>query len=76
MNYQEALDIVNSNYQIGRTDGIKEFVERLKGKDGNEFIKSAYEGKDEIYWFDQPEYESFVDNLGKELVGADNAERT
>ena len=60
--YEEAKSVL-------RAKAIEEFAERLKEKDGNEFIKSDYEGKDEIYWFDQPEYESFVDNLVKEMVG-------
>lgn len=64
-----ALDIVNGNYEIGRIAGIKEFAELLKNKDGNDFVKSDYESRDEIYWFDQLEYENFVDNLVKEKVG-------
>lgn len=56
-----ALDIVNSNYLIGRTDGIKEFAEKLKE------CKCSYDLPD-YHCFDAVEIED-IDNLVKEMVG-------
>lgn len=50
-----ALDIVNSNYQIGRTAGIKEFWEKL-----NHLIKThdLIRGVDRV-----------IDDIAKEMIG-------
>ena len=81
-----VLDIVNSNYRIGRTDGIKEFAERLKANERehcqwcnhsnkgsrSERCDEIIDGHSRCYAF--LKFESKLDNLVKEMVGTDNAE--
>lgn len=45
----------------------KEFAERLKEKNGDDFITEWYESADICYEFNQEEFEAFIDNLLKEM---------
>lgn len=50
-------------------EAIKEFAEKLKSYNHNEFIHSWYESADLCYEFDDSAYEIFIDKLVKEMVG-------
>ena len=76
-----ALDIVNSNYQNGRADAIKEFVERLKANEREHCQWCNHSNKgSRSEWCDElidghcrclgfSKFESKLDNLVKEMVG-------
>lgn len=50
-----------------RIKTAKEFAEKIKEKNGNDFLRSWYEGADECYEFNQEAFEEFIDNLLKEI---------
>ena len=50
-----------------KTEARKEFAEKIKEKNGNDFLRSWYEGADECYEFNQEAFEMFIDNLLKEM---------
>lgn len=57
-----ALDIVNSNYQNGRAEAIKEFADKLKKKLARTLLYLSRTLIEDI------------DDLVREMVGADNAD--
>ena len=50
-----------------RIKTAKEFAEKIKEKNGNDFLRSWYEDADECYEFNQEAFEKFIDNLLKEM---------
>lgn len=50
-----------------RIKARKEFAEKIKEKNGNDFLRSWYEGADECYEFNQEAFEAFIDSLVEEM---------
>lgn len=56
-------------YRECQIEVLRDFAEKLKSYNHNEFIHSWYESADLCYEFDDSAYEIFIDNLVKEMVG-------
>lgn len=58
--YEEAKEVLKS-------EARKDFVERLKEMDGNEFLETGRDGADVFDYFNQEKYEAYLDNLLEEM---------
>ena len=75
MDEHTATEIAYKNgyeagYNVAKSEilyRIKNFINKLKSIDGNEFINSWYESADICFEFDNESYENFIDNLVKEM---------
>lgn len=65
--YKELNEVAKEQYVNGRIDGVKAFVEKLKSKDGNEFIIFWTESMDVCFEFDNESYENFINSIVKEI---------
>lgn len=63
-------------YKNGYKAAVKKFAEKVKEQNGNHFLVSWYESGDECYEFDQDKFESFIDNLVKDMLDKDAEDAT
>lgn len=71
INNLKEIRAINENLinqlRLHKSEVRKEFAEKVKEVDGNSFLKEGYDGADEFLWFDNESYETYIDDLLKEM---------
>ena len=68
--FVNTQEIEKEKYREIWKKAINQFAEKMKNKDGNEFVVSWFESKDECYEFDNDAYEKFIDDTKEEMMSS------